>query len=1113
MKGRSHRLPSHDLHDDWIDGSWTVDCVCGVNFDDGEEMVNCDDCGVWVHTRCSRYVKGDELFTCDKCKSKNNKDDSEETEVAQLLVELPTKTIRLESSLVAATGPTCRPVRSWSEIPMEERVHVQGVPGGDPALFTGMPSVFTPQLWKCTGYVPKKFNFSYREFPCWDEKVVSDGRNDDDNENAVDRGAGVLFSLAKDSVLATPATALIGMRGRAAEGRKGYLNERKNWVSEEGEVRHSQIGVKKERSLLHPVVIHSNKRKKEDLGISKVRSGKKKARIPYKEVDAKKRVSHIFKTDRGSKPSVNDVQSGKNKNLRGATIPENDSDCYVSVGNGTENANSSMLVVERSSRTMSIDVSKNDISSGAGFSEEKVIHEGPKLVDSFSKLDNLAASITELNDAGRIRAEPEGDNMPNGYLDKNVEASTGSNGKPRTEELSSSIPEVQEHQVNGDQNKFPSSTENNVKVVANDDEYKGVLNVRSSVSDAKDAGNSHDNPTEISKMNSMASSGSLSGDHKAQEAGRTSETTSDSHANKKNELTSDSLQIKRELEDSEGSNPPQKCSSEPKLGSVFTEDLSKSGVTTSSFSGQNKIVLCVGKSSSTSATCMISKSSTYDHARSPDSLDSNPIARQRECNFITKSDRAASDFIKVKDEDGQYISRKTVKERPKSSENSASKVSNCSKISPASVLKKTDSDLKDSANHSSLRTSSAQNSPETAGLPSNECASHVQNKAPPSGLPVRGEKIIQSNSQLSSKAYHLTSMNPPASTNLSDEELALLLHQELNSSPRVHRVPRRHTGSLPQLSSPNATSMLIKRTSNSGGRDHGLVSRRRHKDLSKDGYSHSHDPDVDAKKTDRVPSSPDRRRQDTADDFSKREDDELQHSVKKNVPGSTSTAKSGPSSAVVIDHHLSSTRDPPRNMSDEETGNVGAPVHRTLPGLINEIMSKGRRMTYEELCNAVLPHWNNLRKHNGERYAYSSPSQAVLDCLRNRHEWAQLVDRGPKTSSSRKRRKLDAEESEENDFGKGRSAKEAEGKSLESQREDVPKGKRKARKRRRLSLQGKGIKEIRKRQKADMLTDDDSGPFSNSSEGSLFSEGEIHCGRGGTVGSDDSASSDEVETS
>lgn len=37
-----------------------------------------------------------------------------------------------------------------------------------------------------------------------------------------------------------------------------------------------------------------------------------------------------------------------------------------------------------------------------------------------------------------------------------------------------------------------------------------------------------------------------------------------------------------------------------------------------------------------------------------------------------------------------------------------------------------------------------------------------------------------------------------------------------------------------------------------------------------------------------------------------------------------------------------------------------------------------------------------MRKHNGERYAYSSHSQAVLDCLRNRSEWARLVDRGPK---------------------------------------------------------------------------------------------------------------------
>lgn len=55
-------------------------------------------------------------------------------------------------------------------------------------------------------------------------------------------------------------------------------------------------------------------------------------------------------------------------------------------------------------------------------------------------------------------------------------------------------------------------------------------------------------------------------------------------------------------------------------------------------------------------------------------------------------------------------------------------------------------------------------------------------------------------------------------------QLALLLHQQLNSSPRVPRVPRmRHAGTLPQLSSSSATSILIKRSSSSGGKDHNLV--------------------------------------------------------------------------------------------------------------------------------------------------------------------------------------------------------------------------------------------------------------------------------------------------
>ena len=310
--GRSHRYQSTDPPDDWVDESWTVDCLCGVNFDDGEEMVNCDECGVWVHTRCSRYVKGDDIFVCDKCKGKNgsNRNDSEETEVAQLLVELPTKTVRMESGGYGSNGLPApapapaprRPFRLWTDIPMEERVHVQGIPGGDPGLFGGLSSVFTPELWKCTGYVPKKFNFQYREFPCWDEKKEGDSRIEDENENQVDKGAGVLFSLSKERVFAAPVAALVGMRGRSEEeggcDRKvAPLKEMKTWESEELDARRMQNGgVKKERSLLRPVVVQSSKRKKEDWGTSKDRSGKKKARAAEKEADARKRGLHSSKT-------------------------------------------------------------------------------------------------------------------------------------------------------------------------------------------------------------------------------------------------------------------------------------------------------------------------------------------------------------------------------------------------------------------------------------------------------------------------------------------------------------------------------------------------------------------------------------------------------------------------------------------------------------------------------------------------------------------------------------------------------------------------------------------------------------------------------------------------
>lgn len=66
-----------------------------------------------------------------------------------------------------------------------------------------------------------------------------------------------------------------------------------------------------------------------------------------------------------------------------------------------------------------------------------------------------------------------------------------------------------------------------------------------------------------------------------------------------------------------------------------------------------------------------------------------------------------------------------------------------------------------------------------------------------------------------------------------------------------------------------------------------------------------------------------------------------------------------------------------------------------------------------------------------------------------------------------------------------------EGKGLESQKEEFPRRKRNTRKRR-LALQGKGIKDLRKRRKTEMFTDDDDGEMlSDSSDESVFSEDEI----------------------
>ncbi|KAF8413398.1 hypothetical protein HHK36_001379 [Tetracentron sinense] len=1185
MKGLSSDPP-----DDWGDDTWTVECICGVNFDDGEEMVDCDECGVWVHTRCSRFVKGETSFTCQKCKGEKNRDNSEETEVAQLLVELPTKTIRMDNLYPRHS------FRLWADVPIEEKVHVQGVPGGDPALFQGLSSVFNPELWKCGGYVPKKFNFQYREFPCWDGKREVDARAVEENENPVDRGAGVLFSLSKEIVSAIPLETFIGLRAGCES--KPTPKEMK-WEGKDLNVGHVQNGMKRERNQLRPFGVHSGKGKKEGLEgpKSKDPSGNEKARGADKEANNIKRVASTpandaqkseFHEDGGFKVAKTRFQDTRNEERNDAVLPEPVSDGCLEA---TSNVDKPKIAKAHSSGGFSHDTSRHIFPILTVFKEDKVDNRVPTRTET-----DIVVSLLESNDVRSFALKHEDVNMAFDGLD-HLNEERGDPGefdggsssaamdfqksKPPVGELLGAALGVPDNQMRQDSSVSLISIQPYVEVKseANDDHPRSYSDLPCSPrSDVK-----LDDTKYLAKHSGRSTAAHLSenlqvhvtvvssvpsSDPKAQDVDGESEAVSELHSDKIAELSGESCWHEQELEDS-----GEALTMLEENGSKLAEEPSKFEVIDPSPTAplnQHKVVVGVGKSSST--TVMIPKSVSGICKSSGTSASTNtqrPIysTKQRvkvNTHANLKKGPAVSDM--VKDDFRHEMSRKTTKEHRKASTLPALNASLANRISHASVSKRTLSDTKEQALNTSSRASLTQNIAvssacgEFGSSLQTQSASHVQNKTTMSGFSLKAEKFNPLSSQPRCKVNHSPSMHPPAPLNtsatLSDEEvsaelllpfitillgkatshvvslfwqLALLLHQELNSSPRVPRVPRLcHTGSIPQLASPTVTSMLVKRLPSSAGKDRILVSRRRNiADASSDYSCSSHELTDETKKMDRIPSSPDRRRQDpvcTTDSCSKREagsgSPAIVHSVKKNLPLVSTISNGGPSSSTEVNNqNFPSILHSPKSILDDDTGTIVGPAPRTLPGLIDEIMSKGSPMTYEELCNAVLPHWHNLRKHNGDRYAYTSHSQAVLDCLRNRNEWAQLVDRGPKTNASRKRRKVDAEPPianlEENEHGKCRTLKEVERKSVEPHREDFPKGKRKVRKRRRLALQGRGIKDVRKRQNAEALTDEDLSLFSHSSEEGtecIFSEDESHGARMRLVRSEASTSSDEMET-
>nr|GMD03285.1 uncharacterized protein LOC109165199 isoform X2 [Ipomoea batatas] len=1117
MKSRSNGLPMPNPQDDWGDGSWTVDCVCGVNFDDGEEMVNCDDCGVWVHTRCVRYVKSEKLFACDKCKNKNSRNDSEETEVAQLLVELPTKTLNMENPF-NPSFPSQRPFRLWTELPMEERVHVQGVPGGDPALFAGISSIFSPQLWKCTGYVPKKFNFQYREFPCWDTEnsVGDDKQRGGNNETTTDNGAGVLLSLSKESNLLAPVSNSVAVKSDAkCDVSSSKQTKRLDGSDSDGIKLHTNV--KKDASSVHRITIHSGKRKKEEFGISKDHRGKmrKKAQIVEKEGDFKKKDPHIRTACKILNGEKEMQLEGALPNDRLAEGPQRlDTDCgYYK---GTSNSR------DQHSKMSSFDASKQNSSSETLLQEQNLNQAASKVQNLQSEKDGMAASILEHSQSANlpIKEEDGAGGREALTISAKIELQKSESGTTATVSDDLEVKSLQNcRDLTGDNVTCSSVPETEAKA----DDVHGDFDIQSSSpcdamlertrSLPHHADTSNILVYESVKVNDAPVVNTEGRDHKSQDVDSSNTILGNNKMKNADGLSRDLFQSNQESTISEDTERAKNSSSGLKHGTKPAEDVAKPSSTTISTAtapSQRKVIVTMGKSSSTSSTSLVPKPSASESCVSSNAHnhDINSMQRGKSDNNLSSKMEATS-FNVARDEEGHENPKKVVKELPKSSVGSASKAQ-VTKITYASSSKRTLSDSKDSIPHSSHRTISVRNvsansgSGESSSSLQSEGASSVQNKPSGTILHQKGDKVNQSGSQPSVKVS-ATLMHPPTLSSspaaLSDEELALLLHQQLNSSPRVPRVPRmRHAGSLPTLTSPAATSTLMKRTSSGGVKDHGLTSRRR-KDSGKDGSISSREGVDEAKKREGL-TSPDYRREDT---HAKREAEigssKSVLSLKKTSPSSTAAGSNGcPSSHEAKEQKLSS-RNSQRSTVGDDARVTGRPSHRTLPALIAEIMSKGERMTYEELCNAVLPHWPHLRKHNGERYAYSSHSQAVLDCLRNRSEWACLVDRGPKTSTSRKRRKLDndshSNELEDNEDGSGRdrSGKDvSSSKSLESPQEEYPKRKRNIRKRRRLALRGRGIKDVRRRHRAGVVSDDEddeTASLSNSSDDSMFSEDDM----------------------
>uniref|UniRef100_A0A453AFS4 DUF7648 domain-containing protein n=1 Tax=Aegilops tauschii subsp. strangulata TaxID=200361 RepID=A0A453AFS4_AEGTS len=372
--------------------------------------------------------------------------------------------------------------------------------------------------------------------------------------------------------------------------------------------------------------------------------------------------------------------------------------------------------------------------------------------------------------------------------------------------------------------------------------------------------------------------------------------------------------------------------------------------------------------------CTTSSGPTHSHVEISHSLVSaepssggktGRLMKKEQTRLVTPAD-SKHDSVKHSAESSKEFSRSSEKVQLKGSLSSAPKSSQTSKSNVPSAKLRVPASKEQS-----------QKTPMTAGTTARSFHGevpplHSRNKAMPSNLSQKKDKThhrfvhVTQEGSTNSASTELRASDATAS--LSDEQLALLLHQQLNSSPRVPRVTRgQQTGS--QMLHQTGASVFSKRSSAHGGRDQ---APKRNKDdvaLRDNG---------DNKRSGKV-SLVERRHKD--------------YSTER-TPSVKDSCRLADNAELEEQNHGMCSNEATTGLEKDDRMDSGLP--RSLPGFIDEIISRNRNITYDELCDAIGEHWRDLVKPKGEDYSYSSFLHAVDDCLRTKSEWAHLVYQAPK---------------------------------------------------------------------------------------------------------------------